>query len=70
MSDSKPLPEGRELPLEKVPKDPNEINPKIASDIHYWSQEFNVAGQQLHEAIRVHGIHESKVREALKPHKH
>ncbi len=70
MSNSKPLPEGREIAPEKGPHDPNEINPKIASDIHYWSQELKVTGQQLHEAIRVHGTHVSKVREALKQHKH
>lgn len=70
MSDSKPLPEGRELPPQKGPQDPDEINPKISSDILYWSQEFKVTGQQLHEAIRVHGTHVSKVREALKHHKH
>ena len=52
------------------PHDPNEINPKLASDIHYWTKEFNVTGQQLHEAIRVHGTHVAKVREALKHHKH
>jgi hypothetical protein len=63
MSDSTPLPEGRELPKKKGPHDPNEINPKLASDIHYW------AGQQLHEAIRVHGTHVAKIREALKHHK-
>ena len=70
MSESKPLPEGRELPPEKGPHDPAEINPKMSSDIHYWSKEFNVTGQQLHEAIRVHGTHVAKVREALKHHKH
>ena len=70
MSDSKPLPEGRELPAQKGPHDPNEINPKMSSDILYWSQELKVTGQQLHEAIRVHGTHVNKVREALKHHKH
>ena len=70
MSDSKPLPEGRELPAKKGPHDPDEINPKMASDIHYWSEEFGVTGQKLHEAIRVHGTHVAKVREALKPSKH
>lgn len=53
----------------KVPHDPKEINPKLASDIHYWAQEFHVTGQQLHEAIRVHGTHVVKVREALKHNK-
>jgi hypothetical protein len=47
------------------PHDPNEINPKLASDIHYWSKEFGVTGQLLHEAIRVHGTHVEKVRAAL-----
>ena len=69
MSDSKPLPEGRELPPQKGPHDPNEINPKIASDIHYWAEELGVTGQKLHEVIRVHGTHVSKIREALKPNK-
>jgi len=66
MSDSTPLPEGRELPAKKGPHDPKEINPKLASDIHYWAEELRVTGQQLHEAIRVHGTHVVKVREALK----
>ena len=48
------------------PHDPNEINPKLASDIHYWSQKFGVSGQILHEAIRVHGTSVEKVRAALK----
>ncbi len=69
MSDSKPLPEGRELPPKKGPHDPNEINPKMASDIHYWAEELGVTGQQLHEAIRVHGTHVTKIREALIHHK-
>lgn len=69
MADSKPLPEGRELPSKKGPRDPDEINPKMASDIHYWAEEFGVTGQRLHEAIRVHGTHVSKIREALKPQK-
>ena len=65
------LPE-HELDNADVPKhgphDPNEINPKMASDIHYWSQHFGVTGQVLHEAIRVHGTHVSKVRAALANH--
>ncbi|MEO8662093.1 MAG: DUF3606 domain-containing protein [Bryobacteraceae bacterium] len=69
MSDSKPLPEGREVPPAKGPHDPTEINPKMASDIHYWANEFGVSGQKLHEAIRVHGTHVSKIREALSPKK-
>jgi hypothetical protein len=50
------------------PHDPNEINPKLASDIHYWAKEFGVTGQLLHEAIRVHGTHVEKVRAALAHH--
>jgi beta-phosphoglucomutase-like phosphatase (HAD superfamily) len=48
---------------------PAEINPKMASDIAYWSKEFGVTGDQLHEAIRSHGTHVEKVRTALHPHK-
>jgi hypothetical protein len=70
MADLKVVPEGRELPKVKGPHDPNEINPKLASDIHYWAGEFHVTGQQLHEAIRVHGTHVSKIREALKNRSH
>jgi len=72
MSDPKVVvPEESEEPKKKKgPHDPNEINPKLASDIHYWAEEFHVTGQQLHEAIRVHGTHVSKIREALKHHKH
>jgi hypothetical protein len=51
------------------PHDPNEINPKMSSDIHYWAKEFNVTGDQLHEAIRVHGTHVEKVRAALSQRK-
>ncbi len=71
MSDPKEAPQ--EEPSEskgKGPHDPNEINPKLASDIHYWSEALHVTGQQLHEAIRVHGTHVNKVREALKHHSH
>jgi len=50
------------------PHDPNEINPKLASDIHYWSQQFGVSGQILHEAIRVHGTSVEKVKAALEAH--
>jgi hypothetical protein len=53
----------------KAPHDPKEINPKMASDIQYWAKEFGVSGEQLHEAIRVHGTHVEKVRAALKTHK-
>lgn len=70
MADLKADPQDHEHPKTKGPHDPNEINPKIASDIHYWAEEFHVTGQQLHEAIRVHGTQVSKVREALKHHKH
>jgi Protein of unknown function (DUF3606) len=49
----------------KGPHDPKEINPKMASDIAYWSKEFGVTGDQLHEAIRSHGTHVEKVRTAL-----
>ncbi len=61
--------EEAEQPKGSKPHDPDEINPKLSSDIHYWAQEFNVTGQQLHEAIRVHGTHVKKVREALHPKK-
>lgn len=70
MSDLIAVPEEQEVPKVKGPHDPNEINPKLSSDIHYWATEFHVTGQQLHEAIRVHGTHVAKVREALKSHKH
>ena len=50
------------------PHDPHEINPKLASDIHYWSEHFKVTGQILHEAIRVHGTKVEKVRAALEHH--
>jgi hypothetical protein len=69
MSDTKQVPVVREVPPVKGPHDPNVINPKLSSDIHYWAAEFHVTGQQLHEAIRVHGTHVAKIREALKHHK-
>ncbi len=53
----------------KGPHDPKEINPKMSSDIAYWSKEFGVTGDQLHEAIRAHGTHVEKVRAALHSHK-
>jgi len=53
----------------KGPHDPKEINPKMASDIAYWSKEFGVTGDQLHELIRSHGTHVDKVRAALHPQK-
>ena len=37
----------------KGPHNPKEINPKMASDIAYWSQEFGVTGDQLHEPSAV-----------------
>jgi hypothetical protein len=49
----------------KVPSSETEINPKLASDIHYWTKELNTTGQLLHEAIRVHGTKVEKVRHAL-----
>ena len=58
-----------EEPAAKGPHDPKEINPKMASDIAYWAKEFNVTGDQLHEAIRTHGTHVEKVRAALHSHK-
>jgi hypothetical protein len=53
----------------KGPHDPKEINPKIASDIAYWSKELGVSGDQLHELIRAHGTHVDKIRAALHAHK-
>lgn len=50
----------------KVPSSETEINPKLASDIHYWTRELKVTGQLLHEAIRVHGTKVEKVRHALR----
>lgn len=51
----------------KGPHDPKIINPKMTSDIAYWSKEFGVTGDALHEAIRTHGTHVDKVRAALHP---
>lgn len=59
-------PEAPEHP--KHPINPKEVNPKIASDIAYWSKEFNVSGPLLHEAIRTHGTHVDKLRAALAHH--
>jgi hypothetical protein len=53
----------------KGPHNSKEINPKMASDIAYWSEEFGVTGDQLHELIRSHGTHVDKVRAALHSHK-
>ena len=52
----------------KVPTSETEINPKIASDIAFWSREFHVSGDILHEAIRTHGTHVVKIRAALAHH--
>ncbi len=68
MSDENVTPDEQEPSKKKGPHNPNEINPKLASDIHYWAGEFHVTGQQLHEAIRVHGTHVATIREALKHH--
>ena len=51
------------------PHDSKEINPKMASDIAYWSKEFGITGDQLHNLIRTHGTHVDKVRAAAHPHK-
>jgi hypothetical protein len=51
----------------KGPHNPKEINPKMSSDIAYWSKEFGVTGDKLHEAIRAHGTHVDKIRAALHP---
>ena len=53
----------------KGPHNQTEINPKMASDIAYWSKEFGVTGDQLHELIRSHGTHVDKVRAAVHSHK-
>jgi hypothetical protein len=50
----------------KGPHNPKEINPKLSSDIAYWSKEFGVSGDKLHEAMRSHGTHVDKLRAALK----
>ena len=52
----------------KGPNNPKEINPKMSSDIAYWSKEFGVTSQALHEAIRSHGTHVDKLRAALAHH--
>ena len=53
----------------KGPHDPKIINPKLSSDVAYWSKEFGVTGDALHEAIRSHGTHVEKIRAALHTHK-
>jgi hypothetical protein len=54
--------------IPNAPHDPERINPKLASDIRYWANQFGVSGQVLHEAIRVHGDSVAKVRSALENH--
>ena len=44
-------------------------NPKLCSDITYWSKEFGVTGDELHEAIRSHGTNVGNVLAALNPNK-
>jgi hypothetical protein len=51
----------------KGPHDPNHVNPKMSSDIAYWSKEFGVTGDKLHESIRSHGTQVEKLRAALRP---
>lgn len=54
-----------EDPAAKGPHDAKEINPKMASDIAYWSKEFGVTGDRLHEIVRTHGTRVDKIRAAL-----
>lgn len=68
MSDMISKLEHEEEPAPQGPHDKDNINPKLASDIHYWATEFKVSGQLLHEAIRVHGTKVAKVRAALEHH--
>ena len=56
-------PEAPEVP--KHPHDPDHINPKVSSDIAYWSHQFKVTGPILHEAIRMHGTSVEKIRKHL-----
>ena len=49
----------------KGPQDLMLINVKLASDIAYWSKEFDITGERLHEVIRTHGNHVGKIRSAL-----
>ncbi|CAN5556806.1 hypothetical protein BH10ACI4_BH10ACI4_37920 [soil metagenome] len=65
----KPLESDPESGVPKHPHDPDHINPKLASDIRYWAEEFKVTGQILHESIRVHGTSVEKVRAALAAHR-
>ena len=48
------------------PHSPTEINPKLASDIAYWSKELHITGQKLHDLIDSHGTHVEKIRAAIK----
>jgi hypothetical protein len=50
----------------KGPHDAKIINPKLSSDIAYWSKELGVSGDKLHEVMRSHGTHVDKVRAALR----
>ncbi|MCU1324372.1 MAG: hypothetical protein JWM43_4021 [Acidobacteriaceae bacterium] len=65
----KPLESDPEAIIPKHPHDPDHINPKLASDIRYWADEFKVSGQILHEAVRIHGTSAEKVRAALAAHR-
>ena len=51
--------------IPEAPHDPEHINPKLASDVRYWSAQLGVSGQVLHEAVRVHGTSVAKVRAAI-----
>ena len=51
--------------IPEAPHDPEQINPKLASDVRYWSAQLGVSGQVLHEAVRVHGTSVAKVRAAI-----
>jgi hypothetical protein len=37
----------------------------MSSDIAYWSKQFGVSGEKLHELIRSHGTHVDKIRAAV-----
>src|ERR1035441_6171117 len=50
----------------KGPSNPKEINPKVSSDIAYWSKQFNVTSQVLHEAIRSHGTQRDQPQSLLR----
>jgi hypothetical protein len=60
--------EPRKGPHVKSPHDLEHINPKMISDIVFWSKEFGVSHDLLHEAIRTHGTSVVKVRAALAKH--